>query len=601
MKIVTCDIECYINYFLITIYSLDRQKAVYFEKFEDSEADIAKLKKILSSYTVVTFNGNRYDIPLIHMFLAGCSNKRLKKASDGLIDGSINCYDVISNWKQMRIDTIDIIDVLPLKATLKIYGGRIHTKTIQDLPIEPDAVIKAADLPLMRKYCCNDVKVTAELYNEIKFHIDIREMMGAQLNIDLRSKGDAKIAETMIVSKIEKSGASVDHAEIPAGTTYRYNPPSYIKFTSDILNEVLHIYKSGKYKVTNNGHIEFKFPDGKGYKEITIHNTKYRIGIGGIHSCEQSAAYYADNGMLICDNDVTSYYPNIVLNNRYYPDTLGQVFYDVYKSIVDERIAAKKSGNKLKAQALKIPINASFGKFGSKFSKMYAPNLVINVTLTGQLSLLMLIEKLEASGISVISANTDGIVSYYDSKLDGLKNDIVDRWCRITSFQMEATHYRILASRDVNNYVAVKLDNSCKGKGAYADLNDEYYKLRSNPSGAICYTAVREYLAHDVPLEKTIHECKDIRQFISIRTAEGGAVYAGKLIGKSLRYYHSTDSLECFFYSDKIKTTAGHKVPDTDGTVPCMVLPDKLPADIDYEYYVDKAIKALNELGVLYI
>ena len=78
----------------------------------------------------------------------------------------------------------------------------------------------------------------------------------------------------------------------------------------------------------------------------------------------------------------------------------------------------------------------------------------------------------------------------------------------------------------------------------------------------------------------------------------GGAVYDGTLIGKSIRYYHASDSLESFFYSDSKPTTAGHLVPCTLGTVPCMTLPDKLPDNIDYEYYVQSAYDALTELGI---
>ena len=39
-------------------------------------------------------------------------------------------------------------------------------------------------------------------------------------------------------------------------------------------------------------------------------------------------------------------------------------------------------------------------------------------------------------------------------------------------------------------------------------------------------------------------------------------------------------------------------MPCTLGTVPCMTLPDKLPDNIDYEYYVQSAYDALTELGI---
>lgn len=58
----------------------------------------------------------------------------------------------------------------------------------------------------------------------------------------------------------------------------------------------------------------------------------------------------------------------------------------------------------------KIQINGTFGKTGSPYSVLFAPTMLIQTTITGQLSLLMLIEWHEIYGIPVISANTDGVV-----------------------------------------------------------------------------------------------------------------------------------------------------------------------------------------------
>ena len=40
----------------------------------------------------------------------------------------------------------------------------------------------------------------------------------------------------------------------------------------------------------------------------------------------------------------------------------------------------------------------------------YEPNLMISVTLTGQLTLLMLIERAERAGIPVVNDKTDGVL-----------------------------------------------------------------------------------------------------------------------------------------------------------------------------------------------
>src|SRR5665648_505827 len=112
----------------------------------------------------------------------------------------------------------------------------------------------------------------------------------------------------------------------------------------------------------------------------------------------------------LIDKDCTSYYPSIILGLRLYPTHMGDCFLEVYETIVNKRLEAKRNKDKVVANALKITINGSFGKLGSKYSNLYAPDLLIQVTLTGQLALLMLIEMIEGIGISIVSGNTDGIV-----------------------------------------------------------------------------------------------------------------------------------------------------------------------------------------------
>ena len=147
---------------------------------------------------------------------------------------------------------------------------------------------------------------------------------------------------------------------------------------------------------------------------------------------------------------------------------------------------------------------------------------MMQVTITGQLSLLMLAERLEATGISVISANTDGIVTKIPRALESVAEEIVLEWEIDTGYILEPADYLSINSRDVNNYIAVK-EGDVKGKGAYADQSEHYYQLRNNPTSEICSQAVKEFLQHGTPIEETIRSCKDVRQFITIRTVNGGS------------------------------------------------------------------------------
>ena len=79
----------------------------------------------------------------------------------------------------------------------------------------------------------------------------------------------------------------------------------------------------------------------------------------------------------------------------------------------------------------------------------------------------MLIEMFELAGVSIVSGNTDGIVVYTHESNRAVIDGIVKQWERFTHFEMEHTIYKAYYSRDVNNYIAIREDDTCKLKGAY--------------------------------------------------------------------------------------------------------------------------------------
>lgn len=599
-NVVVCDVECYQNYFLVTLYSLQKDKYAFVSMLDGEivEGSIKGLITAIRKYTVVTFNGDFYDYLMISAFVNGYGNKMLKKLSDYIIQNHVPSWKVYREYGINNVfkDTIDIMPVCPLEASLKIYGGRNETKLLKDLPMGPDSIITADDIVEIKFYCQNDVKMTHELYQFLQDEINLRIVLSNEYGIDLRSKADAQIAEAVIKAEMSKL-SNIKPAR--ARSSYRYIMPANIKLTNPDGIKLADIYQRGEYCLSNTGHVYFTFPDGKSDYIITIGNTSYTCGIGGIHSNEKSVAVCSNDATVVKDADVASYYPNTILNNSYAPEHLGEVFLKVYQSIVTRRLEAKAKGDKNVANSLKIVINSSFGKFGSKYSTLYAPNLVIQTTITGQLTLLMLIERLENAGISVVSANTDGIVSHYKRDMEAEYQAIIHQWEKETGYMMELTEYSVLASRDVNNYIAIKPDGTVKGKGKYADPNDHYNRLRKNPDAYICVDAVKKYMLSGTPIVDTIMNSRRIEDFLTLRKVSGGAVYEGKEIGKSIRWYHSRESLECLFYSDKAsKTVRGHKVGSSDNVIPLPQLPDAFPPDIDYNWYIDRAETILREIGV---
>ncbi len=612
---LVCDVECYKNYFLVMFKNIASGKILYFEKFNGGDFNRQNVMHILNKYTIVTFNGNAYDQVVIEAACQGFSNEALKKITDALIgkDGErgMQAWQARKQFGigKMEIDHIDLIEVAPLKASLKIYGGRLHSPKLQDLPIPPEAEIEESQLEDIRLYCANDLDVTDRLYNQLKPEVKLRSDMSEQYGVDLRSKSDAQIAEAVIKKEMEdKYGISPKRPKVEPGTEFFYKAPDNLEFQTEVLKDVFRQYTERPFVISKSGYAEFsfemvesdrlksgknkgKFPKDKKQMKFTLGDTKYTIGIGGLHSCDKSTSH-TNEGCILRDYDVASYYPRIILNNGLYPKHIGKPFLDIYNSIVERRLHAKRTGDKVTNESLKITINGSFGKFGSKWSCLYSPDLLLQVTITGQLTLLMLIERLELAGISVVSANTDGIVVKMNPDLEPLAQDIVEDWEFDTNYELEGTDYISLNSRDVNNYIAVK-ENGCKGKGAYADQSEHYYQLRSNPTNTVCVEAVKKYLQDGSDISATITKCKDITKFLNLRTVNGGAVKDGEYIGKAIRWYYGSEELDAIYYS-----TNGNKVPKSEGGVPLMDLPDEFPDDVDYNWYINESYRILKDIGV---
>lgn len=240
------------------------------------------------------------------------------------------------------------------------------------------------------------------------------------------------------------------------------------------------------------------------------------------------------------------------------------------------------------ADSNKIVINSSFGKFGSKWSTLFSPDLLIQTTITGQLALLMLIELLESEGIPVVSANTDGVVIACPRVKIEVMNNLAAAWEMVTGFDTEATYYSAIFNRDVNNYIALKDGGGFKTKGAYAPVG-----LQKNPTNTICTDAVIELLQHGTPIVETIKTCNDISKFVTIRTVRGGAVdQVGEYLGKAVRWYYSTESKGPLRY-----LVNNHTVPRSEGAKPLMQLSESFPSDINYDWYITEANAILKDVG----
>lgn len=592
MSPVVFDCEVYRNYFLVMFRNIDNGKTVTLELYDGHDFPRERCEEIMSKYEIVSFNGRRFDVPLLMLAMRGESVERIKEACDAIIKEKLEYWRDEFKERFPRADHgrdqfnhIDLIEVAPGTASLKIYGGRLHSKRMQDLPIEPDALIGSAQRRMLVEYCGNDLQTTIDLYRSLAPQIDLRVAMGKQFGVDLRSKSDAQIAEQVIRGRVQRDGGVwIDRPIIKPGTSFKYQCPHFVLFTSDEGRRALEIVNEAVFQINETGNVEL--PPSLKNAEIRLGSSVYRMGIGGLHSSETSISHKAEGCRLI-DRDVTSYYPAIILGLRLFPKQMGPDFLKVYSGLVSQRLKAKHDGDTVRADSMKITINGSFGKFGSKWSTLYSPNLLIQTTITGQLCLLMLIELLETHGVPVVSANTDGLVIKCPTRLDETMDHCVSAWEVLTGFQTEATEYKAIYSRDVNNYVAIKSEGGTKLKGVFTPPG-----LAKNPTNEICIEAVLAFLESGIGIRETVMGCTDIRKFVTIRKVNGGAVKGEVFLGKAVRWYYAKGEAGAITYK-----STGYTVARSDGGKPLMTLPDEFPSDVDHGWYIHEAESILSDIG----
>ncbi len=612
------DCEVYKNYFLAAFKGLKTGKVYTIEVRGEDKAltieDNKLLRSIMCLRETFGFNTINYDIPIILQALRGKSCTYIKEMSDFIIENNSRGWQTLMYYGlaiPAQINNFDIAEVAPgVKISLKLYGARLHSRRLQDLPYDPATILTEEQMDAVKLYCINDLDTTLDLYRKIEDRVTLRYDMSTRYEANLMSKSDAQIAEAVIKSELgKKANARMRVPKIPEGTTFTYKIPDYVKFKTKQLQDTLEFIRNHEFELSPKGSI--KLPDELRKMKIKIGTTIYQMGIGGLHSKEKSKPVIPDEYQYLIDKDVEAYYPRIILNLGLFPEHLGEEFLEVYENIVKERVKAKKEKNQVVNESLKIVINGSFGKFGNKYSALYSPDLMMAVTLTGQLSLLMIIEELELNGISVVSANTDGFVSLVQADDYDIYQRLCKEWEKVTRFTLEETRYKALYSRDVNNYLAVKEDNTPKSKGIFA-LGD----IGKNPSGDISIIAVIEHLIHGTPILHTIERCNDIRKFIHVKAVTGGALWNKEYLGKVVRWIYS-ETYGATIYRKKdygsykyvgerwtkkdikpgVLTMIQHKVSKSDGSRPIMEI-GEFPEDLDYRRYIEDSMIIMDTLGL---
>jgi hypothetical protein len=603
------DTESYPNYWSAGFTNVRTGKHLIFENAPQwgIDFDKAKLDWVLRSFTLIDFNGEAYDRHTAAIAIKpGSDCNTCFQATEQIITFGTPGWMVVRNFKARKIqmDHIDLIELTPGGPSLKIMAGRLCSALMMDLPFAPGTWLSYQQTRVLRWYMFNDNRNTQLVYEAHKENIALREEFGPKYNIDLRSKSDAQISESIFRTEVlRRTGRRPE--PIPYEGSFKFKMPDWVQFKTPELQWLKQQLIEADFVVGANGYVQE--PAFCKDLQIPLGSMKYAFGIGGLHSNENSIAHCIYNSageqkFILRDHDVASYYPKLILNSGYYPPAIGPIFIPIFQEIYERRLKEKKIDKKgVWALGLKIVLNGTFGKTSDPFSVIYYPPLMVQTTISGQLALLMFIERVYLAGLEVTSANTDGVIVKAPVDREADLEALVKDWEVSTDLEMEANDYVATFSRDVNSYIAVDSHYKAKRKGWYKENGcngrPDNEQIKKNQGSEIVADALEAFFTKGKPIVETIRECRDINKFVTVRRAQGGGAFvepgcAPVYLGKAVRFYASAGSK-----GEIITVKKGHLVGGSDGCRPIMRYDGQFPTDVDFEHYVNMANEHLELLG----
>lgn len=469
----------------------------------------------------------------------------------------------------------------------------------------------------MLHYNKNDVYLVCEIARQKPDEIKLRYSLGAAFNLNLLCAARSTIADKLLNKfYAERSGLHIEaFKDLRTNrTALSFNKIIFphIKFKTKQLQDLLEDMKKVVIYRTNKDSF---------VREITFYGTTYTLATGGIHTQDKPVVLSSTKDYVYVHHDYTSYYPSIMISYKVVPEHLNK---EVFAKMVDYfkqtrvkcKHAKKEDGfvipgvhNKLAAEALKIVINAIYGKYGYENFWLYDRLAQMRVTINGQLMTMTLCESLELAGIHVVSANTDGIVIKLPYNKVDIYNQICNEWNNTNKMSADDEHYKVLVSMNVNNYFDIQEDNTIEYKGAL-DPKQYLKDLKKGYDMPVVAKAVFEYFAHGVPVMETLRNHKDILDFCKTQNVgkQFEVVYQkvehGKVIDvhsqRHVRFYVSTKGVVIMKENvhDKKRSVLAsgkpviilNKLDDKDITL----------RNIDYKYYYEEAYKIINpiKLGI---
>ena len=521
------------------------------------------------------FNSRHYDQYILKAILCGFDPKKVNDYI--IVKGNPGWKFAPTMFRNIPLLNYDVM--LGTDRGLKSFEGFMgHDIKETSVPFDIDRKLTDAEIRETLKYCNHDVDHAMEVFlkRTEEFNTMMYFIKHFKLPIDFISKTKAQLA-----------------AEILGGNRKGES------FDDEFQFPILDCLELKKYRYIADW---YKNPENHDYKKkqdkVIVAGVKHTFSWGGGHGAR--AKFHASGVFLIID--VTAYYPSLQKKYKFGYRVMNHP--ENFEFIHDSNIEFKRKGDKKARQPFKIMDNAISGQMKQRQSALFDPMSNNSICINGQLLLLDLVEHIEPYCM-LIQNNTDGIVvklDDYEKDFDIL-DDIVYEWEQRTGMNMEFdTFMGDIYQKDVNNYLLIDRETGAvKAKGGYVmKLNDLNYDL------PIINRALVDYMIKGIPVERTIRECEDLREFqlvSKISNKYTHILYGNEPIKeKCVRVFASKIASDPGV--KKVHATRKTAAKLTNSPEHCFIWNESVngvsvPDKLDKEWYVNFAKKRLGDFGVI--
>lgn len=548
------------------------------------------------------FNNKHYDNFILKGVMCGLTPEQIKEINDLIIVEEVNGWDIpVLREYRVYFDSFDLMDDCQVGLSLKAIEAHLGIP-IEETEVDFNITHRLSEKELQETiyYCKYDVDATEKLYHLRQAYLKNKVTLGKARNLTDRQAmymTNAKLTSVYLkAQKPEKPWNDERNYQYPEKLLRQYIPQGVFDFFDRMKDD----------RIPNDELFSSKL-------EIMVGVCPCTIAYGGIHGAIPTYVEEATETRTIRNKDVASYYPHLMTLMGYCSRNMPSP--KMFEDTLEERVAAKKAGDKATANALKLVLNTTYGamlngKDGTAFNDLYDPLMGRSVCISGQLFLLELSEHLiaECPTLKIIQLNTDGIMVSFDHEDEAKYQEITQEWQDRTGFELEEDFIRKIVQKDVNNYVEVPADGGepkVKGGQLVRGIAPAG-AFNINNNAVVVARAIKQYFIDGTPPEETVAASENILDFQLIAKAGGKYSQCYHLVGGEKVIVQKVNRV--YAVSDKSKGTVykTHAVTGRDAKV--AGLPTHCAIDnnnnlsievVDRKWYVKLAKKYINDfLGI---